>query len=63
MTDLDGFTLRAEYLAPPMRGVAFRVNAGECFQIIDVKGQQVGDLVAFNASDPEEYFSPSHTVT
>lgn len=66
MTDIPaipGFTLKGEYLAPAMHGVAFRVSAGDRFQIIDVKGQQVGDLIAYNANDPSEYFSPAHTVT
>jgi hypothetical protein len=59
----DGFTLSGEYLAPPSQGVAFRVSQGDYFQIIDVQGQQVGDLIAFNAADPDEYFSPAHTIT
>lgn len=59
----DGFRLSGEYLAPPSHGVAFRVGHGDYLQIIDVRGQQVGDLIAFNADDPAEYFSPAHTVT
>lgn len=60
---ISGFKLREEVLAPPMHGCAFRVRRGERFQVIDVQGQQVGDLVAYNAEDPSEYFSPAHTIT
>jgi uncharacterized protein YcgI (DUF1989 family) len=61
--NIAGFKLREEVIAPPMGGCAFRVMKGERFQIVDPKGQQVGDLVAFNADDPKEYFSPAHTIT
>jgi len=61
--DISGYTLKEEVLAPAMHGCAFRVAKGERFQIVDVKGQQVGDLVAFKADDPEDYFSPAHTIT
>ena len=61
--DLPGFRLRQEVLAPPSHGCGFRVARGERFQIVDVRGQQVGDLIAFMADDPSEYFSPAHTVT
>ena len=59
----DGFVITEEHLAPPSCGVAFRVRGGDRLQIVDVRGQQVGDLVAFCADDPGEYFSPAHTVT
>lgn len=61
--DISGFKLKEEVVAPPSHGCAFRVAKGERFQIVDPKGQQVGDLVAFNANDPGEYFSPAHTIT
>lgn len=60
---LPGYRLKEEVLAPAMHGCAFRVAAGDRFQIIDLQGQQVGDLVAFKAGNPAEYFSPAHTVT
>ena len=60
---LNGFGLAHEYLAPPSHGVAFRARAGDRLQIVDVRGQQVGDLVAFVDNDPGEYFSPAHTIT
>jgi uncharacterized protein YcgI (DUF1989 family) len=60
---IPGFRLKQEVLTPAMHGCAFRVAQGDRFQIVDVQGQQVGDLVAFKAADPAEYFSPKHTVT
>lgn len=60
---MDGWAIAEEYLAPPSRGVAFRARAGDRLEIVDVRGQQVGDLVAFRADDPGEYLSPAHTVT
>jgi uncharacterized protein YcgI (DUF1989 family) len=60
---LEGFGLAAEYLAAPSHGVAFRVRGGQRLQIVDPKGQQVGDLVAYRSDDSGEYFSPAHTVT
>lgn len=63
LSSLAGFTLAGEHLAPPSRGVAFRVRSGDRLQIIDVRGQQVGDLIALCTDDPGEYFSPAHTIT
>jgi len=60
---IPGFKLKEEVLAPPMHGCAFRVAKGERFQVVDPKGQQVGDMVAYKADDPGEYFSPAHTIT
>lgn len=60
---VPGFRLKQEVLAPASHGCGFRVAKGERFQVIDVEGQQVGDLVAWKAGDPSEYFSPAHTVT
>ncbi len=60
---MPGFRFKEEVLAPAMHGCAFRVSKGDRFQIIDVKGQQVGDFIAFKADDRSEYFSPTHTVT
>jgi uncharacterized protein YcgI (DUF1989 family) len=60
---MDGWAISEEYLAPPSHGVAFRARAGDRLEIVDVRGQQVGDLVAFRAEDAGEYLSPAHTVT
>ena len=46
---------------PQKRGVAFEVEAGDTFEVIDPEGQQVADLVAFDADDPTERFSSKYT--
>ncbi|QGX94212.1 urea carboxylase-associated family protein [Haloplanus rallus] len=46
---------------PEKRGAAFEVAAGETFDVTDVEGQQVADLVAFAAEDPTERFSTKYT--
>jgi uncharacterized protein YcgI (DUF1989 family) len=37
------------------------VSANTEFAVVDVEGGQVGDLFAFNAQDPAEFASASHT--
>ena len=39
------------------------VTAGQVLQIVDLEGQQVGDLMAYRPSDPDEYLSPAHTLS
>jgi uncharacterized protein len=39
------------------------VAAGEVLAVVDLEGQQVGDLAAWLRSDPEEYLSPGHTLS
>lgn len=46
---------------PARQGRAVSVQAGECFRVVDVEGQQVGDLFAFCADDVSEYASAEHT--
>lgn len=46
---------------PEKRGAAFEIAAGDTFDVVDPQGQQVADLVAFNAEDPEERFSTKYT--
>jgi len=59
----DNQRLEAEILVPASHGKAWRAKKGQYVEIIDVKGRQVGDLMAWNAADESEYFSPAHTVT
>lgn len=40
---------------------AFMVKAGQRFAVVNTEGQQVVDLVAFNAANLEEFLSTSHT--
>lgn len=46
---------------PAREGRAFRVPAGTAFRVVDVEGQQVADLFCFDADDPTEHLSASHT--
>jgi hypothetical protein len=50
-----------EVTVPGGHGRAFEARRGQYVTIEDVDGQQIGDLVAFNADDPTEWLSPSHT--
>jgi len=61
--DNKNWELKAEILVPASHGKAWRAKRGQYVEIIDVKGQQVGDLMAWNAEAESEYFSPAHTVT
>lgn len=46
---------------PEKHGISFELKKGEEFKIIDPKGEQVADLVAFNAKDTSERFSPKYS--
>ncbi len=43
------------------RGVAFEVNEGERFQIVDQGGKQTAIMVAFKKDDHSEWASTTHT--
>jgi uncharacterized protein YcgI (DUF1989 family) len=45
----------------PKSGHAFRLSRGQVLRLIDIEGTQVADLVAYDASDPSEFFSQSYT--
>lgn len=47
---------------PPRSGVAFRLAKGQSLKIIDPQGEQVADLVAFNAEDVGEAISSGRTL-
>ncbi len=48
-------------VVPAREGRAVHVGAGGRFRVVDVEGQQVGDLFAFCADDVGEYASAEHT--
>jgi len=56
-------TTVSEIVVPAREGRGVTVRAGQLLDIIDLEGQQVGDLVAWRISDPSEYMSPTHTVS
>ena len=47
---------------PPQSGTAFTLKKGEKLKIIDPEGQQVSDMVLFNADDPREKLSSGKTL-
>lgn len=47
---------------PPKRGAAVELSAGEELSVIDPKGGQVADLVAFDPTDQKVRFSTKYTM-
>jgi uncharacterized protein YcgI (DUF1989 family) len=50
-----------EILVPGGHAQATHVGADQLVEVINVQGQQVCDLIAFNAENFAEHLSPSHT--
>ncbi len=59
----DSRTLVADVRVPAREARCVEGRAGDLLQIVDLEGQQVGDLVAYCAADPGEYLSPAHTCS
>jgi uncharacterized protein len=49
-------------IIPPQSGTAFHLKKGQRLKIIDPQGQQVSDMVLFNAEDPREKISSGKTL-
>ena len=47
---------------PPRSGDAFRLAKGDSLTVIDPRGRQVADLLAFNADDLDEVISSGRTL-
>jgi len=47
---------------PPRSGVAFTLRKGERLKVVDPQGEQVADLLAFNAEDAREVLSSGRTL-
>ncbi|WP_398472730.1 DUF1989 domain-containing protein [Tardiphaga sp.] len=47
---------------PPRSGTAFRLSKGQLLTVIDPQGEQVSDLVAFNAGDTAEAISSGRSL-
>ena len=52
---------RTTLLVPPQSGRAIDVRESELVRVIDVEGQQVGDLWVIDANDHDRWLSTSHT--
>lgn len=59
----DRGELAAEVEVPAREARAVEVKQGQVLQIVDLEGQQVGDLMAYRPEDPGEYLSPAHTLS
>ena len=55
--------LSEEVIVPACEARTVEVKKGQVLEIVDLEGQQVGDLTAWRSEDPAEYLSPSHTVS
>jgi uncharacterized protein YcgI (DUF1989 family) len=58
--DQDGITDINEI--PPRSGTAFRLRRGQILTVIDPQGEQVSDLVAYNAEDIAEHISSGRSI-
>jgi len=47
---------------PPRSGASLKLAKGEALTVIDPEGEQVSDLVAYNAKDIEEYISSGRSI-
>lgn len=47
---------------PPRSGAAVELEKGKFLTIVDPEGEQVSDLVAFNAGDTREYISSGRSI-
>jgi uncharacterized protein YcgI (DUF1989 family) len=52
----------ALHVIPPRSGAAFRLGKGQRLRVIDPQGEQVSDLLAFNAHDAAEVISSGRTL-
>lgn len=52
-----------EVVVPAREARVAQVKAGQVLQVVDLEGQQVGDLMAYRTEDPSEYMSPGHTLS
>jgi len=47
---------------PPRSGTAFRLSRGQRLRVVDPRGEQVSDMLAFNAADVNEVISSGRTL-
>ena len=47
---------------PPRSGTSFTIRAGQRLRVVDPEGEQVSDMVSYNAEDPREYLSSGRTI-
>ncbi len=49
-------------IIPPRSGASLRLRRGQTLVVIDPEGEQVSDLIAYNAEDIEEYISSGRSI-
>lgn len=49
-------------IIPPRSGTSFILRKGQHLKIVDLEGEQVSDLVCYNAHDVAEYLSSGRTI-
>ena len=52
----------ARQIIGPQSGTAFELEKGQLLRVIDLEGEQVADLTAFNREDHEEWLSSGRTI-
>lgn len=50
------------HIINPRSGTSFILKKGERLKVIDIKGEQVSDLLCFNLQDKKEYLSSGRTI-
>lgn len=50
------------HIINPRSGTSFELKKGQKLKILDIKGEQVADLICYNQSDKREYLSPGRTM-
>ena len=49
-------------IIPPRSAAAFLLKNGQLLKVVDIEGQQVSDLICYNAQDRLEYLSSGRTI-
>ena len=53
----------SEIVVPAREARVAELRTGQVLEIVDLEGQQVGDLVAYRPDRPDDYLSPAHTCS
>lgn len=54
--------MSAPQVIPPRSGASLKLAKGQVLRVIDPEGEQVSDLIAYNAHDIEEYISSGRSI-
>lgn len=47
---------------PPRSGTEFKIKKGQYLTVIDPEGEQVSDMISYNAEDPREHLSSGRSI-